>query len=71
MLKYTVREHNKNTPKRKISNDRGSNTKISNLDILLELLGHYDATNGEDALEIAQNEHTDLILLDIMMPDMD
>jgi len=47
---------------------------IANLDILIELLDGYDvidATNGEDALDIAQNENIDLILLDIMMPQMD
>ena len=47
---------------------------IANLDILVELLDAYDvidATNGKDALEIVNKEHIDLILLDIMMPEMD
>jgi len=47
---------------------------ISNLDILVGLLDDYDvidATNGKDALEILQEEKVNLILLDIMMPDMD
>ncbi|SFP03159.1 diguanylate cyclase [Hydrogenimonas thermophila] len=47
---------------------------IANLDILVDLLGQYDvidAVNGEDALEIANEESIDLILLDIMMPEMD
>ncbi len=46
----------------------------SNLDILIELLEEYDvidATSGKDALEIANEEKIDLILLDIMMPDID
>ncbi len=47
---------------------------ITNLDILVDLLDTYtvmDAINGKDALEIANEEDIDLILLDIMMPDMD
>ena len=47
---------------------------VSNLDILDELLDQYDvmdATNGKDALEIVEEEKVDLILLDIMMPEMD
>lgn len=47
----------------------------SNIDILLELLSDkYDvmvALDGESALEIANEENLDLILLDIMMPIMD
>ena len=46
-----------------------------NIEILMTLLGEkYDllgATNGEDALEMVEEEKIDLILLDIMMPDMD
>ncbi len=47
---------------------------VSNLDILENILDKYDvmdATNGEDALQIVNEEKIDLILLDIMMPDMD
>jgi signal transduction histidine kinase len=47
---------------------------IANLDILIELLDNYDvidATNGQEALEIVENEEVDLILLDIIMPNMD
>jgi diguanylate cyclase (GGDEF)-like protein len=47
----------------------------TNIDILLELLGEkYDiivAIDGFGALEIAQEEKIDLILLDIMMPEID
>jgi len=47
---------------------------VANLDILEELLNEYDivdATNGKDALKIVNDDHIDLILLDIMMPEMD
>ena len=47
---------------------------VSNLDILVELLDDYDvieATSGADALEIIATENVDLILLDIIMPEMD
>jgi len=46
---------------------------ISNLTILCNLLENYDvltATSGTDALEIVDEENIDLILLDILMPDM-
>lgn len=47
----------------------------TNIDILLELLGdEYDvmvALSGQGALEIVSEEDIDLILLDIMMPEMD
>jgi len=46
----------------------------SNLDILGELLQEYDViscVSGEEALEIVKEEKVDLILLDIMMPEMD
>ncbi len=45
----------------------------SNIDILINILGDYDilvATNGRDALEIANEEDVDLILLDIVMPEI-
>ncbi len=47
----------------------------TNIDILLGLLeDEYElivALSGEKALEILENEEVDLILLDIMMPEMD
>jgi len=47
---------------------------VTNLDILEELLDQYDVIStisGKDALKIIDEEEVDLILLDIMMPDMD
>jgi len=47
----------------------------SNIDILLEFLDEkftvFASTNGQDGLEILENEEIDLVLLDIMMPEMD
>ena len=47
----------------------------NNLQLMMQVLNdHYQlafAANGSKALEIAQKLETDLILLDIMMPDMD
>ena len=47
----------------------------TNIDILVELLGDkYEvmvALDGKSALEITEEEKIDLILLDIMMPEMD
>ena len=49
-------------------------TKI-NLEILIEILGHsYEvsvAKDGKNALDLISRYHYDLILLDIMMPNMD
>ena len=31
----------------------------------------YEAENGQQALKLVENEHTDLIILDLMMPELD
>lgn len=46
----------------------------SNIDILVELLNEYDiitSLNGQDAIQSVKDEDIDLILLDIMMPELD
>lgn len=46
----------------------------TNIEILVDLLSEYNITvtlDGQDALEIVKNSPIDLILLDIMMPEMD
>ena len=48
--------------------------KKENLDLLLYILEDFDVipvTSGEKALEVANSEKVDLILLDIVMPSMD
>ncbi|MGB5426866.1 MAG: response regulator, partial [Gammaproteobacteria bacterium] len=50
--------------------------KAANLDLLREMLaplGHqiFFATSGAKALEIATSALPDLVLLDVMMPEMD
>lgn len=45
----------------------------SNIELVLAILDNYDvipAISGKDALDIIANEHIDLILLDILMPEM-
>jgi len=41
---------------------------------ILQAQGNYtlhEATNGQEAVELAQREHPDLMILDLMMPEMD
>lgn len=53
-----------------IVDDNVTNIQVLN-DVLKENYTIYFATSGQDALDIVTNEHPDLILLDIMMPEMD
>ncbi|MBL8098153.1 MAG: response regulator [Anaerolineales bacterium] len=50
--------------------------RLANRELLIALLGHeghqlFEATEGEQGLSIAQTQHPDLIITDIMMPKMD
>jgi C4-dicarboxylate-specific signal transduction histidine kinase len=63
-----------------MSQDRSKQTILAvddtelNVDILMGILKKYDmipALSAKDALEILEEESVDLILLDIVMPDMD
>jgi putative two-component system response regulator len=61
------------------ANERGTILIVDDdpmiIDILSEILeDHHEilfATNGKDALRIAQSEAPDLIILDVVMPEMD
>jgi diguanylate cyclase (GGDEF)-like protein len=53
-----------------IVDDTEENIKMLN-NLLHEQYEVYFATKGEDAIKIAQTENPDLILLDIIMPEMD
>ena len=46
----------------------------SNIDLILNILPHYDlitCLDGKTALKMVQQEDIDLILLDVVMPEMD
>ena len=57
-------------PKVLVVDDTPANIKLL-ADILREDYTLTVATNGKDALDVAIREQPDLVLLDIMMPDMD
>ena len=47
---------------------------IENIKLVSDLLGDFDtsfARSGEEALKLLEEEHFDLILLDVMMPGLD
>ena len=47
---------------------------IENIKLVSDLLGDFDtsfARSGEEALKLLEDEHFDLILLDVMMPGLD
>ncbi len=45
--------------------------KIINMNLVMEGYEVVTADNGMKALEIAQNQHFDLIILDVMLPELD
>lgn len=45
--------------------------KIINMNLVMEGYEVVTAVNGMKALEIAQNQHFDLIILDVMLPELD
>ncbi len=70
LIKNTEGETMKEQPRILIVDDTPANIKILN-DLLRDTYRVSVATNGADALELISNEPPDLILLDIMMPEMD
>lgn len=52
-----------------VAEDNDSNYKL--VEILLRGYNIKRACNGKEALELVQNEHFDLILMDVKMPLMD
>ena len=47
------------------------NVKLLEAKLKNEYYEVFTATNGEDALRIAEEQRPDLLLLDVMMPGMD
>ena len=51
--------------------DSATNRKLIRLRLSAAYYDVIEATNGEEALELARSEHPDLVLLDVMMPGID
>jgi len=58
-------------PKILVVDDQPINVQLLKRKLEKESMVILTAYNGSDALEIVSREHPDLILLDVMMPDMD
>jgi CheY-like chemotaxis protein len=58
-------------PKILVVDDQPINVQLLKRKLEKESMVILTAYNGSDALEIVSKEHPDLILLDVMMPDMD
>jgi len=54
-----------------IVDDLVPNIRLLEVKLTAEYYDVLTATNGEDAIKIAETEKLDLILLDAMMPEMD
>ncbi|MBL8581457.1 MAG: PleD family two-component system response regulator [Rhizobiaceae bacterium] len=54
-----------------VVDDVAANVKLLEVRLLAEYFEVLTASNGLDALEICENGKVDVVLLDVMMPDMD
>jgi two-component system cell cycle response regulator len=54
-----------------VVDDIPANVKLLEVRLLAEYFDVLTATNGVDAIETCQNDKVDVVLLDVMMPDMD
>jgi two-component system cell cycle response regulator len=54
-----------------VVDDVPANVKLLEVRLLVEYFEVLTATNGTDAIEICENGKIDVVLLDVMMPDMD
>ncbi|PZN58083.1 MAG: PleD family two-component system response regulator [Proteobacteria bacterium] len=54
-----------------VVDDIPANVKLLEVRLLAEYFEVLTATNGPDAIEICENGKIDVVLLDVMMPDMD
>lgn len=69
--KYTSMEINPSEYKILIVDDVMSNVLLLKVLLSNEMFNIVTANNGKEALEQVKTETPDLILLDVMMPDMD
>ncbi len=54
-----------------VVDDIPANVKLLEVRLLAEYFEVLTASNGADALETCENGKIDVVLLDVMMPDMD
>ena len=54
-----------------VVDDIPANVKLLEVRLLAEYFDVLTAANGADALEMCENGKIDVVLLDVMMPDMD